>query len=63
MAANRAYGPEIAARANGLMRAYINGRLQVGLDWPEGAEFTRVYTLALQAAASQQATLDKGNAP
>ena len=57
------YGPEIAARANVLMRAYINGRLQAGLDWPEQAEFTRVYTLALQAAAREQSTLDKGNAP
>ena len=51
--------PEVAARANGLMRAYLNGRLQAGLDWPEWDEYWDVYRQALRAAA----ILDKGNAP
>lgn len=45
------YPPEVAARANALMRAYLNGRLQVGLDWPEWDEYWEVYRLALRQAA------------
>ena len=59
MVSDRVYGPEIAARANGLMRAYLNGRLQAGLDWPEWDEYWDVYRQALRAAARGQVALDK----
>lgn len=37
-------------RADTLMQAYIHGRLQVGLDWPEAEAYRAVYGLALRRA-------------